>query len=124
MATTPEDTLKTWKQASGARDLDTLVNQYETDAILVGPDGSQLVGRDAIREAFQALLASNPEYSRFDLLKTFNTGEVALFCDTWAFTAQGEGGDTMSAESKGTTVLKKQPDGTWLIAVDNPQGTA
>ena len=35
----------------------------------------------------------------------------------------GPNGMTVEMAGKSSDVLRRQPDGTWLIAVDNPWGT-
>ena len=54
---TPRQVFEHHLGALGAGDLDAILSDYTDDSIVIGPDGA-LKGRQAIREFFEAVLAS------------------------------------------------------------------
>ncbi len=66
----------TWDAAYNARDLDTLVGLYETDAVLMAPNVPSSVGQAQIRAGFEADWAANPAgplENRIDALRNLST---------------------------------------------------
>ena len=49
---------------------------------------------------------------------------MALFCSKWSLTGTGPDGKPMQLGGLSSDILRRQADGTWLIAIDNPWGTA
>lgn len=109
-AATPEDLGRLFLQRARAGDIAGVVALYEPAAVLARPGGELAVGTDAIRVVYQALLASPPQFA----------GEVqaALRCGDVALTStRFPGGATAE-------VARRQPDGSWLWAADQPRVVA
>ncbi len=104
----PEDLARFFVVRANAGDVDGLVALYEPDAVLAGPDGQVMRGAEAIRDFYAALLASRP---------TFVAGEQrpALRRDDIALTSSRLVNGRVTAE-----VARRQPDGTWRWAIDQP----
>ncbi|MBI4306235.1 MAG: hypothetical protein HY678_07940 [Chloroflexi bacterium] len=51
-------------------------------------------------------------------------GDIAIIYIKWSLTGTGPDGKPMSMEGLSTNVVRRQPDGTWKFAVQNPWGTA
>jgi ketosteroid isomerase-like protein len=56
--------------------------------------------------------------------QTIQTGEVALYCSDWMLAGTAADGSPVEISGKSSDVLRRQPDGRWLIAIDNPWGPA
>ena len=56
--------------------------------------------------------------------KVIEAGDIALYCSEWIGNEIALNGSPVQIGGKSTDVLRRQPDGGWLIALDNPMGTA
>lgn len=102
----PEDLGRLFLERAGSGDVDGIVTLYEPDAVMATPSGELVVGTSAIRAAYAALLADPPRF----------VGEVqtALRYEDLALTStRFSGGATAE-------IARRQSDGTWLWAVDQP----
>jgi ketosteroid isomerase-like protein len=104
----PNDLGRFLVERANAGDLEGLVALYTPDAVLAFPAGQIAVGTEAIRATFERMLASRPQ---------FQPGQQApaLVCGDLALTSTRSPGGSVTAE-----VARRQPDGTWLWAIDQP----
>jgi ketosteroid isomerase-like protein len=102
----PDDLARFFVERANAGDVDGLVALYEPDAILTVPTGHVTTGAQAIRAVYQKLLADQPTLTPCDQQPTLVNGDVAL-----TSTRLAGGGVTVE-------VARRQPDGTWLWAID------
>lgn len=119
----PEDVLRLFSEAFAARDLEGLVGLYEPEAVLVPQPGVVATGHQAIREALGGLLAIKGPL-RTEIRSTFRTGDLALVISEWSLVGTAPDGSAVELGGKASDVLRRQPDGTWRVAIDNPFGTA
>lgn len=85
---------------------------YEPDAVMAYPAGSQTVGRAAIRELWEQVLSHAPHFEQEEPLPTLISGDLAL---TSTPPKDGSGARAQ--------VVRRQPDGTWLRVLDQPEFT-
>jgi ketosteroid isomerase-like protein len=107
----PNDLARFFIERANAGDLEGLVAIYEPDAVLAFPPGNLAVGSEQIRAAFETMLASRPRFQPGEQRPALITGNLAL-----TSTKLAGGGIT-------TEVARRQPDGTWLWAIDQPNIT-
>ncbi|HWH25479.1 MAG TPA: nuclear transport factor 2 family protein [Pseudolysinimonas sp.] len=111
-AQTPEDITRLFVERSNAGDADGVAALYEEDAVMAFPPGSQTVGRAAIRELWASVLVNRPHFEPEPPLPTLISGDLAL---------------TSTPPSDGTgaraQVARRQPDGSWLRVLDQPEFT-
>jgi len=102
----PEDLGRFFMERGNAGDVEGLVALYEPDAVLAFPRGKVTVGRDEIRRVYVELLATKPKFQG-DMQPALRNGDFAL---------------TLTRFSGGATaeVAHRQPDGTWLWIIDQP----
>ena len=105
------------------RDLDALVALYEADATLVAQPGEVVTGVEAIREALRAFLATKPSFN-LEVRKVLQTGDIALSFADWTLSGTGPDGEAIEMAAQTSDVLRRQPDGSWRIVIDNPYGSA
>ncbi len=122
-AYTPEETHLEWTKAFHAGDLDGLVAMYEPGAAVMSAAGEEAVYEPAaVREVLQGFLALG---AVFDLRtqRTIRSGDIAIVYSRWTMTG-GSGADGSEVNLTGQTsdVVRRQPDGTWLLVIDNPFG--
>jgi uncharacterized protein (TIGR02246 family) len=122
-ATTAEETHRLWTDAFKRGDLEALVDLFEDDAVFLAQPGEQPVrGTAAIREAIRAFLGMN---GTFDMERTeLITGDdVAVVFATWTLKgASDPEGNPIDLAGQTTDVVRRQPDGSWRFAIDNPWG--
>jgi len=58
-----------------------------------------------------------------EVCKVFQTGGIALTHSDWTLTGTAPDGSTVNMGGKSADVMRRQPDGTWLLIIDNPFGS-
>jgi uncharacterized protein (TIGR02246 family) len=103
-----------------AGDLDHLVGLYEADGNLIRQDGSAAHGPAAIREMLAGLVAMSPKMV-MNVTKVVQAGaDLAVLYNDWNMTAKGPDGTPAAMSGKAIEIVRRQADGTWLFAVDDP----
>ncbi|NKZ08666.1 YybH family protein [Actinomadura latina] len=108
----PEDITRLFVERSNAGDADGVAALYEPDAVMAYPPGSQTTGRDAIRELWEKVLAARPRFEPEEPLPTLTCGDLAL-----TSTPPRDGAGARAQ------VVRRQPDGSWLRVLDQPEFT-
>ena len=106
----PEDITRLFVERSNAGDAAGVAALYEVDAVLAYPPGSTTVGREAIRALWEKVLADRPRFEAEEPLPTLVSGDLAL---TSTPPADGSGARAQ--------VVRRQPDGSWLRVLDQPE---
>jgi ketosteroid isomerase-like protein len=107
-ATEPNDLGRYFIERANAGDVDGLVALYEPDAVLAFPPGSLATGHAEIRKVYEQFVAAAPVLSPGSQHPALVSGDLAL---TAATLTNGD----MTVE-----IARRQPDGTWLWAADQP----
>ena len=107
-AARPEDLSRLFVERANAADVDGLVALYEPDAVLAFPPGQVTTGSHAIRQAYERLPADRPRFTAGEQQPALRHGDLAL-----TSTRLVGGGATVE-------VARRQPDGTWLWVIDQP----
>ncbi|MEU0075612.1 nuclear transport factor 2 family protein [Streptomyces sp. NPDC006332] len=106
----PEDITRLFVERSNAGDADGVAALYEADAVMAYPPGELTVGREAIRALWEKVLANRPRFEPEQPLPTLINGDIAL---------------TSTPPKDGTgaraQVVRRQPDGSWLRLLDQPE---
>lgn len=122
-ATTPKEAHDLFVEYFNKCDLDAILSLYETNATLVTVAGP-VHGHESIRKAMGMFL-SLKGHMQLHVDRIFQADDLALLFSSW--TLKGTNPDDGSPRvSSGQTsdVVRKQPDGTWLFVIDNPEGAA
>jgi uncharacterized protein (TIGR02246 family) len=106
----PADLTRLFVERANAGDAAGVALLYEEDAVMAYPPGGVTVGRDAIRELFEQFLAKAPRFTPEPPLPTLISGELAL-----TSTPPSDGAGARAQ------VVRRQPDGTWLRVLDQPE---
>jgi ketosteroid isomerase-like protein len=96
-------------ERANAGDVSAVVALYEPGAVLAFPPGEVTVGTEAIREVYERFLASRPVLTSEGQSPPLVNGDIAL-----TSTCLPGGGATVE-------IARRQPDGTWLWAIDQPR---
>jgi uncharacterized protein (TIGR02246 family) len=121
--TSPGYVIEQFSHLLNGGDLDALVGLYEPDAAFVPEPGVVLRGHDAIREALQGFLALSPTITG-EIQGVVETGGVALVVNRWRLEGTGPGGDRVEMSGVSADVVRRQPDGSWRVLIDDPWGGA
>ena len=115
----PEQNHAVFERAVNAGDVDALAALYEPEAVYVAGAAQTLVGRKAIRLALAGWLATKPRL-RLELTGLTVAGDLALERSRWTVVMPGADGKSQESSGLSCVVLRRQADGTWLMAVDDP----
>lgn len=106
----PEDLTRLFVDRANHGDAAGIADLYEEQAVMAYPPGNVTVGRAAIRALWEAVLANAPRFEQETPLPTLISGDIAL-----TSTAPKDG---VGARAQ---VVRRQPDGTWLRLLDQPE---
>lgn len=108
----PEDLTRLFVERSNAGDAAGVAALYEPDAVMAYPPGHQTVGRAAIQKLWEQVLANRPHFTPEPPLPTLVCGDLAL-----TSTPPSDGAGARAQ------VARRQPDGSWLRVLDQPEFT-
>ena len=111
--------VETWMAATAAGDLDRVLELMDEDVVFLGPGRQLMRGRDAFAKASRAMEGQ----VRFE--GTSDIQEIAVFGD-WAYlwnqltvtTRPTDGGTPTRRKGPVLSVLRRKPDGRWVIFRD------
>ncbi|MFF3203822.1 YybH family protein [Streptomyces sp. NPDC002962] len=109
-AVRPEDITRLFVERSNAGDAAGVAALYEEGAVMAYPPGELTVGRDAIRALWEKVLANRPRFEPEPPLPTLISGDIGLTA-----TPPRDGAGARAQ------VVRRQPDGTWLRVLDQPE---
>jgi ketosteroid isomerase-like protein len=107
-ATHPEELSRLIVERLNAGDVDGLVALSKPDAVLALPDGQFATGAGEIRKAYERLVSGKPKFAPGTQRPTLRRGDLALMS---SYLTNG----VVTVE-----VAHRQPDGTWLWPLDQP----
>ena len=116
-------TILTMTDAFQKGDLGGVLRTYEPGAVVVGEPGKPLTGESDLRTMFTGFMSMKPRftYSGHDVVIA---GDIALHLSPWHMTGVGPDGSTIEQRGLSVAVLRRQADGRWLMAIDQPYGDA
>ena len=117
----PLDAITQLVQAINSRDLDAALALYEQGAVMVAQPGKVVVGTEGLRNALAGFMALKPTLM-MEARELIQAGDLALYCSRWNLRGVSPDGKEVQMKSSSTDVLRRQSDGNWLIAIDNPWG--
>jgi ketosteroid isomerase-like protein len=83
--------------------------------------GESVSGRDAIRAALEPTLALDPRMSG-TVEKVIVAGDTALVAYCWKLSGAGPDGHPVEMAGLSADVLRRRPDGSWGVSIDDPWG--
>jgi uncharacterized protein (TIGR02246 family) len=116
-----QSTVDTNNAAVSAGDLERALASFEPNAVVMAQPGMPAMGTPALREAFQQFMGLKPKITvtGHDIIQA---GDIALHQSTWKMSGHMPDGKAFEQSGFSTVVLRKQPDGRWLMVIDNPFG--
>lgn len=119
-ARTPHESTRALADSIGRGDLAGAARCFAKDACLLTPDATAVRGREEIKPILHQLIAAG---SRIEVQESLIVlaGEVALGSERWILTSAGSNGEPFS-RTLTPTVVMKQIEGDWKLAVAMPWG--
>jgi uncharacterized protein (TIGR02246 family) len=119
-AQNPQQLHQAWEKAYNSGDVDALVELYEPDAMVFPQPGNAVTGRDAIREALVPFVALGGQI-HMRTAAVIENGDLAVAYSDWSLTGGTDpDGNPVNMEARSTDVMRRQPDRSWLDAIDDP----
>ncbi len=118
-AKTPEEVDALFEKYVNAGDLDSLVDLYEPTATLLPAPGQEATGHDAIRAGLKGFLDGKAQV-KLNVTQTILAGDTAVTYNDWTGVMTGPDGAKIEMAGKAIEVCRRQPDGTWRFAIDDP----
>ena len=118
----PLDAVTQLMNAMNNGNLDMALGLYEPGASLVVQPGVVATGISALRDALAGFMALKPTMTS-EAQQVVEADDVALCCARWSLRGTDPVGNPVQMSGRSSDILRRQPDGNWLIALDNPWGT-
>lgn len=102
-------------------DIVGILKTYEPAAVVVAEPGVPVSGKSALEAMFAEFIAAG---ARFTFLghEVIQAGDLAVHFTPWRMTGTGPDGKPISGGGLSVAVLRRQPDGKWLMVIDDPYG--
>jgi uncharacterized protein (TIGR02246 family) len=122
-AHTPEAVHSEWMKAFNAGNLAGMVALYEPDSAVVSEPGGDVVsGLPALKENLEGYLSLGGQID-LRLQRCIRSSDLAILYSGWTINGQAPDGSEVSMKGQTSDVVRRQDDGTWLVAIDNPFGS-
>jgi uncharacterized protein (TIGR02246 family) len=115
----PEECDRLFGECLNAGDLDGLLTLYEPECRLVRRDGTVATGHAEIREVLGRLVALRPAFQT-RVVSVVAREDLAVMYSDWTLTATPSGAPPIERSGKAIEVMRRQPDGSWRVAIDDP----
>jgi uncharacterized protein (TIGR02246 family) len=105
--------------AGNAHDIDAALAFFADDARMLPPGAPPLIGKEAIRDVFAALMS--PEFAvahRLEEVVVSQGGDLAYVSYSYELTYRGPEGTPVTETGKDISIYKKVADGSWKLAID------
>jgi uncharacterized protein (TIGR02246 family) len=118
----PADVHPVYLKAFNAGDIDATLVCYEPQACFISKSGRAAHGTSELRKLYRAMFSYKPQ-AKLEVRKIIQAGDdLALVIVEWESKAVLASGEIEALSSTATDVVRKQVDGTWKLAIDNPYG--
>jgi ketosteroid isomerase-like protein len=116
----PEELHQLFVAGVNNHDIDALLALYEQDAIAADLEGHLLQSTDDLRAFLLGFLAVVKQIDG-GTRKVLVSGNIALMSSTYHAILAVQNGAMTSITGISAEVARRQPDGTWLLLLDDPQ---
>ncbi len=124
MSVNEKDVLHTIGQMTTAfhnGDIEGVMASYEDNAVVVFNPETPVSDPVSLREMFQQAFTLNP-YFEYSGHEVFIAGDIAVHFAPWTMNGKAPDGTDIEQSGLSVAVLRRQPDGRWLMVIDDPHG--
>ncbi len=102
-------------------DIAGVMASYETEATVVFEPGSPVSDAEQLEQMFAGMATVKPvfEYAGHEVIVN---GDIAMHIAPWSMTGITLDGQELEQSGLSIAVLRRQPDGSWKMVIDNPHG--
>ena len=104
-------------------DIARILETYEPGAVVVGEPGVPVSGKRALEAMFAGFIDLGARFT-FRGHEVIQAGDLAIHFTPWRMTGTGPAGSPITGGGLSVAVLRRQPDGRWLMVIDDPYGDA
>jgi uncharacterized protein (TIGR02246 family) len=116
----PRQLHQAWEKAYYDGDVDALVEFYEPDGTVFPQPGNPVTGHAAIHEALVPFVALRGQM-QIRTTAVIENGDLALVYGEWSLTGGTDpDGNPVNMEGRSTEIMRRQSDGWWRDAIDDP----
>ena len=113
-----KDTTRRFVEAYNRGDIAAAAEFYTEDAKFLQPNMELVSGKQAIKEFFETGKALGLRRLNLESVEVGYDGNLAYERGVIDVSIEPEGGQAMTDRGKYLVVMKRQPDGSWKVAVD------
>lgn len=120
-----QDTLaaiQTMTAAFQKNDIPSVMASYESEATVVFEPGAPVSDAAQIEQMFSGMAMVNPIFEYPAGHEVIVNGDIAMHIAPWSMTGKTPDGQDIAQSGLSVAVLRKQPDGSWKMVIDNPHG--
>jgi ketosteroid isomerase-like protein len=102
-------------------DIAGILKTYEPGAVVMAEPGAPVTGKAGLEAMFAAFIAARARFT-FQRHEVIQAGDLAVHFAPWRMTGTGPDGSPITDGGLSVAVLRRQPDGQWLMVIDDPHG--
>lgn len=102
-------------------DIEGVMASYEKKATVMFEPGKPVSDPAILREMFKGFFELNPKFS-YSGHEVFISDDIAVHHAPWTMTGKAPDGTEIKQSGLSVAVFRRQPDGKWLMVIDNPHG--
>jgi len=103
-------------------DIDAVMQTYEASQSIAFEPGMPVSDSKVSRQLFEQFRALSPKFS-YSGHEVIVEGDIAVHVAPWQMTGTDPEGKTITGAGLSIAVLRRQPDGSWKMVIDNPHGS-
>lgn len=119
---TPEDLLNSQVEEFNKGNTNFLMTLYEKDVCFASKPGQVVKDLESIRRTLQDFIGKGAKLE-VRVKRVLQAGNLALVITEWSLNGTEPDGRIITLTGRGTVVLRRQSDDTWLMVIENPWGT-
>ena len=123
MSTDEKNVLSTVERMTAAfhnGDIEGVMASYEDKVAVVFEPEKPVSDPAVLREMFQGWFTFNPQFNYTHGHEVFVANDIAVHIAPWTMTGKTPEGEDIEQSGLSVAVLRRQPDGKWLMVIDNP----
>jgi ketosteroid isomerase-like protein len=119
---TPEALLNSQVEEFNKGNISFLMTLYEKDACFASKPGHVVKDLESIRRTLQDFIGKGAKLEA-RIKRVLQAGNLALLITEWSLNGTEPDDRIINLTGRGTVVLRRQSDDTWLMVIENPWGT-